>query len=99
MALAQSRAIGAEDHRDMGKTGEGIPEGLEQENLPRRISDVIVSPYDVGNTHGPIIHHHGEVIGGHAIAPLNDQIIQLRIFEDDPPFDQILHHRLSFLRT
>jgi hypothetical protein len=59
---------------------------------------MVISPEDMGDFHGDIIHHDREIIGGEAIAPQDDEIIQLRIIKFHPALDEILHDGLSFPR-
>jgi hypothetical protein len=52
----------------------------------------------MGDFHGGIIHHDREIIGGKAVAPQNDEIIQFRIIKFHSTLDEILHDGLSLPR-
>src|SRR5215204_1127892 len=71
---------------------------LEDRHLPRRVRQMIVPADDMGNLHKSIIDDDGEVICRIAVGPQNDKIIQYGIVEDDPALNEILDHRVTFLR-
>ena len=45
------------------------PNAALEQQLSRRVGDVVLAPHDVRDTHQRIVDHHGEVIRGHAIGP------------------------------
>ena len=59
---------------------------------------MVISPDDMGDVHGGIIHHDRKIIGGEPITSQDDQIIQLRIIKFHPALNEILHHSLPFIR-
>ena len=65
-------------------------QGLIDQDLPGGIGNMIVPPDDMGNGHGDVIHHHCEVIGGDAIGPHDDQVVQFGVVKGDGAFGQVV---------
>ncbi len=54
---------------------------LVKQYLFRGVVHMIISPYHRVDPHCDIINHHGKIISGGAVAPLNDKIVQFRILK------------------
>jgi hypothetical protein len=81
--LAQLLLVGAENQRHVRKLGWRLPERLPQQNVLRRVGDVIVAPNDVRNPHVDVVGHHGEVIDRQAVRAENDEILNLLVIDLD----------------
>ena len=60
---------------------------------------MIIAANDVRNIHKSIIHHDRKIVRGITIGPQDNKIIQNGILKDDFAFNEILNHRLPFLRS
>ncbi len=99
VSLAQPRFIGAQNHRHMAEEGEIKPQSIVELYLARRVVEMIVSPYYVGNSHGSIIHHNGKVVCGNPVGPNDYEVVKLGIFEDNPSLDLVVDYRLARVGT
>ncbi len=72
--LRQRRVIGPHHHRQMRKGGRRKPERLVQQNLPRRVRDVILSSNHVRHLHQRIVDDHGEVVRRTAVGAHDHRI-------------------------
>ena len=59
----------------MGILGERIAERLGNENLPRRVRQMLLGPDDVRDLEIEIIDHAGQMIEASAVGPLDDVIL------------------------
>jgi hypothetical protein len=75
-----------------------MTQSLVDLNLAGGVVQMVISPEDMGDFHGGIIHHHRKIIGGEAVAPQNDEIIQFRIIKFHATLDEIFHDGLPFPR-
>jgi len=66
------------------------PEGSIKEDLFRRVGEVVVPPEDVGDLHVMVVHHTGEIIGGHPGGLHDDEIVQLVVVELHVPLDVVM---------
>ena len=73
----------------MAELGQGRAQGLVKLDLARCVIDVVVASNDMGDAHGYVVHHHGHVVGGHAVATQNDQVVQFGVVKGDGAFYQI----------
>ena len=49
----------------------------------------------MGYFHVHVIHHHGQVVGGRAVAFQDNQIVQFRVLKGDGALDQVVVHRVA----
>ena len=66
-----------------GRKRRGDVQGLIDEDLPGGVGDGLFTPDDMGDRHGDVIHHYREVIGGNAVTPLKDQVVEFGVVEGD----------------
>ena len=59
----------------MGEDRHRMAQRLVDEDLERRVGEVIVAPDDVGYPHLGVIDHGGEVVGGSAIAAREHEVV------------------------
>ena len=59
--------------------------GLVQEVVLRGGGKILVAPDDVGDAHGVVIHHIGEVVGGHPIRLNEHLVVQVGAVHSDIP--------------
>ena len=55
---------------------------------------MVIAADDLGDAHVPVVHHHAEVIGGGAVGPGDDEVVQLAVADLDAALDQVVpgHH-------
>ena len=68
MPLRQLGVIRTEDHRDVAELGRREAERLVNQQLPRRIRDVILASHHMRHPHQPIVDDDREVVGGIAVG-------------------------------
>ena len=71
------------DERHVREAGRREPERLVQEQLPRRVRDVILASDHIRHLHQRIVDHDGEVVGGVAIGADDDRIADHICVEPD----------------
>jgi hypothetical protein len=64
-------------------TGSRRAERLVEQDLLRRVRDVVVAADDVRDAHGDIVAHHGEVVDRRAVGAQDDEILDVGIVEAD----------------
>ena len=92
--LRQGRVVGPHDEREVREPGRLAPQRLVQQQLPRRIRDVILAPDDVRNLHQHVVDHDGEVVGGVPVGSQEHRIADHRRVEVDGPADEVVEHDL-----
>ena len=63
---------------------------MQDVDLPRRVVDVVIAANHVSDRHVAIIDGHAEVIGGCAVGPGDDQIVQFRVGDLDTPLNEVV---------
>ena len=53
---------------------------------------MIIAPNDMSDAHVHVVHHDSKVVGGHAIAPGDHEIIELIVADIDAPPNQVLEN-------
>ena len=99
MTLAELGTVAAEDHRHVRVLRRGCAQRLQDVDLPRRVVDVVVAADDVGDAHVHVVDDDAEVVGRHAVAAGDDEVVQLVAGEDDPALDEVVEHHLAVLRV
>jgi hypothetical protein len=69
------------DHRNMGIIGERLLQRLINEHLARGIVHMVITPDDMGETHGNVIHHHCQMVRRTLIRAPEDKVVQFFIVE------------------
>ena len=90
MALAELPPVLAEDARDVRVHGHLGAERLEDEDLLRRVRDVVVAADDVRDPVEPVLDRRGEVVRRSAVRAHQDEILELLVRELDPPLDRVV---------
>ena len=72
--LRQRRVIGPHHHGQMRELGRCEPERLVEQNLPRRVRDVILAADHMRDLHQRIVHDHGEVVRRRAVGANDHRI-------------------------
>ncbi len=105
-ALGQLQAVAAQDDGQVAELRQRRAQRAEHVDLPRRVVDVLVAAEHVRDPHVPVVHHHREVVGGHAVVAHDDQVVDLLVADRDGALDEIVpghvavgrvgeaHHRL-----
>ena len=85
----------------MGEGRQGVSEGREEGNLLGRVVQVIVAADHMGDVHGGVVHHHAEVVGGHAdltgavAGAGDDPVIEAIRGEAGLALDEVGHHDVA----
>ena len=66
----------------------GAQRGVDVD-LARRVVDVVRTADDVAHLHVPVVHHHGEVVGGDAVAH-DDEVVELSVRDRDRAVDRVV---------
>jgi len=74
----------------VAKAGQVEVQGLVDEDLARRVVQMVVAPDDVGDAHGGVVHHHGQVVGGRAVAPAQHHVVEFGIVDGHRPLDHVV---------
>src|SRR5579862_65783 len=74
MSFRQWRGVCAYDQSDVAVRRGGQPEGVEQEQLPRRVRKVIFAAQRVRHAHAGIVHRIGEEKGGGTVGAADNEI-------------------------
>ncbi len=71
---------------------QGVPEGLVQQDLPRRVGDVVGAPHHVGDPHQGVVHHRRKVVDGRLaiVRAEDDEVVDLLRRHLDPALDQVV---------
>ena len=92
VSLGQALAIGTENHRNVCELRQRRAERFEDVDLARRVVDVVVAADNVRDVHVQIVHHHAEIVRGHAIGTHDDQVVQLCVLHDDGAFHEVVEN-------
>ncbi len=92
-------AVIAQNHRHMAKSRHRQPKSLVDQDLARRVRNMIVPAQNMGNTHFMIINHNGHVIGWRAIGALDNHIVKLAHIHGDSPLDHVVKNDFALMRN
>ena len=92
VALRHLRAVGVEDHRQVGVDGLAIAERALECCVARRVVEVLLAAQHVRDAHQLVVDDHGEVIGGEAVALADHVVVEVLLAELDRA-EHAVHHR------
>jgi hypothetical protein len=61
--------------------------------LPERIVEMIVAAHDVRHAHVVIVHHDSEHVGGRAVRPEQDHVVQFGVLDGHVALDPVMDRR------
>ena len=70
-------------------------ERAQDVDLPRGVVEVVVAADDAADAHVHVVHHHGEVVGGRAVAAREHQVVEFAVAEGDVAADEVVHHHFA----
>src|SRR3974390_556644 len=73
MALGQTSSGSITDQFEMVVRGDGQAESSNEKQLAGGRLEQIGAANDIGDLHGGIVHHHGELVGGDVAATPKDE--------------------------
>ena len=82
----------------MRKLGDRIIHRLIQQNLARRIVDVVVAADNVGHLHQHVVDHHGQIVGRCPVASEQNQVVQFLVVETKRSAADVVELRDAGLR-
>jgi hypothetical protein len=74
LALAHLRPVGVEDERQVGEGRLRIAERAEQEDVLRRVREMVLAPDHVADAHRRIVDDDREVVERRAVGPDDDEV-------------------------
>ena len=86
MPLAELRAVGAVDQRDVRIDRLGPAHPADHGQLAERVVEVIVAADHVRDAHVVIVDHDREHVGRRAVRAQQDEIVELGIVDGDRPW-------------
>ena len=98
VTLGKLGAIRAMDQRHMGEIRPVPAHRVIDHALAESIGQVIIAADHMGDAHIVIIHHNGVQIGGRAVTPQDDHVIQFAIGDAHFALHQIRHNGFTFKR-
>ena len=93
VALAQPLLVGPENQRHVRELRHRRAERAIQQNLLRRVRDVIVAAHHMRDLHLHIVGHDRELIGRLAVGAQQDEVLDVRAVELDRPVHEIVEAR------
>ncbi len=91
--LAELAALGAEHHGVVGEGGDRRAEGPEQQQLARRVGEVVVAADDVRDAHVAVVDHRGEVVAGGAVGAHDDEVADGALLDHNGAADDVVDGR------
>src|SRR5918997_188232 len=98
VALAQFLLVRPEDLGDVGEGRKRVTEGLVDQDLARRVREVVVATDDVAYLHLGVVEGGGEIVGRGVRGLHQDEVLQVGVLEGDRATDHVLHHGLALAR-
>ena len=90
MTLRQFLAVGTMNHRHVTELRHiGVQRAIQQDLL-RRIRDVIVAAHHERNAHRDVVTHHGHVVHGRTVGTEDDEVLDVLVREGDALVHQIM---------
>jgi hypothetical protein len=93
MALGQSRAVRAQDQRDVSENRRSRAERLIDHGLFGRVRKVIGASDDVGNAHVDVVNHNAQLVGGKPVRAQQNEILDFGVLELAGAEDGVLKSR------
>ena len=93
MSLAQPLLVGAENQRHVRELRQRRVQRAIQQDLLRRVRDVIVAAHHMRDPHLHIVGHDREVIGRQAVGADDDEVLDDGAVEFDRAVDEIVEAR------
>src|ERR671910_728149 len=98
VALAEFLLVWPEDLGDVGEGRERVAQGLVDQDLARRVREVVVAPDDVAYLHLRVVEGGGEVVGRGVCGLHKHEVLQVGVLEGDGATDHVLHNGLALAR-
>ncbi len=98
VALAEPRAIDAEDERDVCERRHRVAERPVEQDLLRRVGQVVLAADDVRDPHVGVVDDGAEIVRRRAVGAHDDEVVEFAVLEDDVAFDEVGHHGLAVER-
>ena len=99
VALGQLGLVRPQDHGHVAELGHVPAKGLIQQYLAWGVGHVVVAAQHAGHAHGVVVHHHGEVVRGRAVAAAQDHVVQFGVLHCCGAFDHVVKGRDPVLRS
>src|SRR5919106_935738 len=96
--LRELAPVHAEDVRHVRVRRRVGAQGLEEEDLLRRVRDVVLAADDVRDAGIGVVHRRGEVVRRRPVAPEEDEVLDALVRHLDPAFHDVVPGRRAFVR-
>jgi hypothetical protein len=96
--LRELTPVHAEDVRHVGVRRQVGAQGFEEEDLLRRVRDVVLAADDVGDAGVGVVDRRGEVVRRRPVAPEEDEVFDALVRDLDPAFHDVVPGRRAFVR-
>ena len=90
VALGELGPVGPQDERHVAEPRRLQAEGFVEDDLFRRVADVVVAPEDVGDAEVGVVDDAGEVVGRRAVRLDHDLVLDRLRLDGDPAVDEVL---------
>jgi hypothetical protein len=90
VALRETFAVLAEDHRDMAEQRHVRPERAVDVDLARRVVHVVVAADHVRDVHVPVVDHDAEVVRRHAVGTLDHEVVEFLVRDADLALHEVV---------
>ncbi len=90
VALAQLFSVEPVNHRQMRERRERRAERAVEQNLFRRVGDVVVAAHHDGDSHRDVVGHDREVVDRRPVRAENDEVLDVLVRERDPLVDHVV---------
>ena len=98
VTFGERAVIGPEHQGQVGEARHRPPERLVEQDLPRRVRQMVLAPHHVADLHQRIVDDDGEVVGGEAVGAEDDRIADDVGAEGDRTAHEIDKGHLAALR-
>ena len=98
MAFRQFCAVRPVDQRNMGVYRCIPAKCIENPGLTEGIREMVIAADRMGHAHVVIVDNNGKHVGGGAVRPQHDQVVELAIGNRDAALNSILDHSFAVLR-
>ena len=98
MTLRQLAPVGPVQERQVRIARRDGVEGAQDQQLLRRVRQVVVAANDVGDPHVGIVHCDREVVQRRAVTPRDHEVVLGPVLEPHRPADQVLDHGHPLVR-
>ena len=76
----------------MAEGGHLEAEGVVEQNLLGRVGNMVVAAEHMGHAHVMVVHHHGEVVGGHTVGTAEHHVVKFGNIHGNGALHHVVEH-------